>query len=71
MPVTWRTDTGAIVEGVVDLAYEDDAGFVVVDFKTDRELDSALDRYQRQVRIYAAAVAAATRRATRAVLMRV
>jgi len=43
----------------------------VVDFKTDRELDGALDRYQRQVRIYAAAVAAATGRPTRAVLMRV
>jgi ATP-dependent helicase/nuclease subunit A len=71
MPVTWRTDTGAIVEGVVDLAYGDDSGFVVVDFKTDRELDGALDRYQRQVRIYAAAVAAATRRPTRGVLMRV
>ena len=71
MPVTWRTDTGAIIEGFVDLAYEDDPGFVVVDFKTDRELDGALDRYQRQVRIYAAAVAAATGRPTRAVLMRV
>jgi ATP-dependent exoDNAse (exonuclease V) beta subunit len=55
----------------VDLAYEDGLGFVVVDFKTDRELDGALDRYQRQVRIYAAAVAAATQRPTRAVLMRV
>ena len=71
MPVTWRTDTGAIIEGFVDLAYEDDTGFVVVDFKTDRELDGALDRYQRQVRIYATAVANATGRPTRAVLMRV
>jgi ATP-dependent exoDNAse (exonuclease V) beta subunit len=71
MPVTWRTITGALIEGYVDLAYEDGLGFVVVDFKTDRELDGALDRYQRQVRIYAAAVAAATQRPTRAVLMRV
>src|SRR4029079_13449929 len=71
MPVPWRTDTGRHVQGFVDLAYGDDSGFVVVDFKTDRELDGALDRYQRQVRIYAAAVAAATRRPTRAVLMRV
>ncbi len=71
MPVTWRTETGAIVEGFIDLAYADGAGLVVVDFKTDRELDGAVDRYQRQVRIYAAAIAAATGRPTRAVLMRV
>jgi hypothetical protein len=43
----------------------------VVDFKTDRELEGALDRYQRQVSIYAAAIAAATGRSARAVLMRV
>ena len=71
MPVTWRTDAGAIIEGFVDLAYADESGFVVVDFKTDRELDGAVERYQRQVRIYAAAIAAATGRPTRAVLMRV
>jgi ATP-dependent exoDNAse (exonuclease V) beta subunit len=71
MPVTWRTDAGAIIEGFVDLAYADESGFVVVDFKTDRELDGAVDRYQRQIRIYAAAIAAATGRPVRAVLMRV
>jgi ATP-dependent exoDNAse (exonuclease V) beta subunit len=71
MPVTWRTDAGAIVEGFVDLAYADGPGLVVVDFKTDRELDGALDRYQRQIRIYAAAISAATGRSARAVLMQV
>jgi ATP-dependent helicase/nuclease subunit A len=69
MPVTWRTETGALIEGFVDLAFRDDSGFVVVDFKTDRELDGAADRYQRQIRIYAAAIAAATGRSARAVLM--
>jgi ATP-dependent exoDNAse (exonuclease V) beta subunit len=71
MPITWRADSGAVIEGIVDLAYTDDSGFVVVDFKTDRELDEAADRYQRQVRIYAAAIATATGRSARAVLMRV
>jgi ATP-dependent helicase/nuclease subunit A len=71
MPVTWRTDRGAIVEGFVDLAYTDGSTFVVVDFKTDRELEDSVDRYQRQIRIYAAAIAAATGRSARAVLMRV
>jgi hypothetical protein len=70
-PVTWRLETGAIVEGYVDLAYLTDEGFVVVDFKTDRELDGALDRYTRQVQIYAAAISAATGRPARAVLMRI
>jgi ATP-dependent exoDNAse (exonuclease V) beta subunit len=71
MPVTWRMDSGSLIEGFVDLAYVDGPGFVVVDFKTDRELEGSADRYQRQVRIYAAAIAAATGRSTRAVLMRV
>jgi len=71
MPVTWRADSGALIEGFVDLAYVDESGFVVVDFKTDREMDGAVERYQRQVRIYAAAIAAATGRSARAVLMRI
>jgi ATP-dependent exoDNAse (exonuclease V) beta subunit len=71
MPVTWRTDSGSLIEGFVDLAYVEGSGFVVVDFKTDRELEGAIDRYQRQVRIYAAAIAAATGRSARAVLMQV
>jgi ATP-dependent exoDNAse (exonuclease V) beta subunit len=44
---------------------------VVIDFKTDRELEGALDRYERQVWIYASAIAAATGRPARAVLMKV
>jgi ATP-dependent helicase/nuclease subunit A len=71
MPVTWRSDAGALIEGFVDLAFADEDGFVVVDFKTDRELEGAVERYQRQVTIYAAAIATATGRSTRAVLMRV
>jgi len=70
-PVTWRLDTGAIVEGNVDLAYVAGEDVVVVDFKTDRELDGAIERYRRQVQIYAAAVGAALGRPARAVLMRV
>ena len=47
---------------MADLAFEQDGAMVVVDFKTDREMEGAVDRYQRQVRIYAAAIAAATGR---------
>jgi len=70
-PVTMRTSSGTLVEGTVDLAFDDGREFVVVDFKTDRELDGALERYQQQVQIYARAIATAMRRPVRAVLMRI
>ena len=70
-PVTWRLETGAIVEGYVDLAYVAGEEVVVVDFKTDRELDGAVERYRRQVQIYMAAVGSALGRPARGVLMRV
>jgi ATP-dependent exoDNAse (exonuclease V) beta subunit len=44
---------------------------VVVDFKTDRELDGPLETYRRQVQAYASAVGAALGKRARAVLMRV
>jgi ATP-dependent exoDNAse (exonuclease V) beta subunit len=70
-PVTIRREDGTLIEGTVDLAFTDEEGFVVVDFKTDRELDGALDRYERQVRLYASAISSATGQRTRAVLMRI
>ena len=70
-PVTWRLETGAIVEGHVDLAYIAGEEVVVVDFKTDRELDGAIERYRRQVQIYTAAVGSALGRPARGVLLRV
>ena len=70
-PVTMRGDDGVVVEGVVDLAFRDDAAWVVVDFKTDQELEAGLDVYRRQVQIYAEMVARATGTPARGVLMRV
>ncbi len=70
-PVSWRLDDGRIVEGNVDLAFAANGEIVVVDFKTDRELDGAIDRYRRQVQLYAAAIGAALGKPARAVLMRV
>jgi ATP-dependent exoDNAse (exonuclease V) beta subunit len=69
-PVTLRTADGGLVEGHVDLAFEDGDGFVVVDFKTDRELEGALDRYTAQVQVYAGAIARATGKPARGVLLR-
>ena len=70
-PITWRLDTGAIVEGVVDLAFVDGDGFVIVDFKTDRELEGARERYRRQVEVYTRAIGAAMGRPARGVIIRV
>ena len=70
-PVTMRDGDGVLVEGVVDLAFRDGDAWVVVDFKTDRELEAAIDVYRRQVQLYADMVARATGGPARGVLMRV
>jgi ATP-dependent exoDNAse (exonuclease V) beta subunit len=61
----------ALVDGQVDLAYETDAGWVVVDFKTDIEIAAAQDAYKQQVALYAEAVAKATGQPATGVLLRV
>jgi ATP-dependent exoDNAse (exonuclease V) beta subunit len=70
-PVTLTTRAGVLVEGIVDLAFEDERGWTVVDFKTDQELSVALDRYKRQVGVYVEAIRRATARDVHGVLMRV
>ena len=70
-PVTMQTDDGTLIEGLIDLAFRDDETWVVVDFKTDRELAVALDIYRRQVQLYVEMVARATGEPARAVLMRI
>lgn len=64
-------ETPTVVDGQVDLAYETDDGWVVVDFKTDVEIVSAEDAYKQQVALYAAAVAKATGKPATGVLLRV
>ncbi len=76
VPVSLRLDgtPGAvptIIDGQVDLAYETDAGWVVIDFKTDIEIASAQDAYRQQVALYAEAVSKATGRPATGVLLRV
>jgi ATP-dependent exoDNAse (exonuclease V) beta subunit len=59
-PVTLTLPDGTLVEGVVDLAFEEDGRWVAVDYKTDRELADAEEPYRRQLALYASALAAAT-----------
>jgi ATP-dependent exoDNAse (exonuclease V) beta subunit len=73
VPITLRISDPAreesLIEGVVDVAFQDDAGWTVIDFKTDHELDGRLDRYRRQVALYATAIAQAVDATATAVLV--
>ena len=69
-PVAAREPDGSLVEGMLDLAFEDAEAWTVVDFKTDAEIAAELTRYQRQVRVYASVIAKATGKHVTAVLMR-
>jgi ATP-dependent exoDNAse (exonuclease V) beta subunit len=70
-PLMLRLEDGTLVEGVVDAAFEEVGGWTVVDFKTDVELDARGDEYRRQVDLYARAIAGATGKPARAVLLQV
>ena len=71
-PVTLTVANGAVLEGVVDLAFCDGTAWTVVDFKTDREISQAsIERYSRQVAVYAAAIARATGGTATGYLLRV
>jgi ATP-dependent exoDNAse (exonuclease V) beta subunit len=72
--VLHRLPDGTIVEGFIDLAFrkESPSGpvWTVLDFKTDATVDDE-QQYAVQLRLYCAAVSAATGEATRAVLLSV
>ena len=55
-----RNGGSEIIEGQADLVFEEPQGWVVVDFKSDREFDPELQRrYQQQVALYAEMLSAA------------
>jgi ATP-dependent exoDNAse (exonuclease V) beta subunit len=70
-PLAMVLEDGTLVEGVVDAAFEEADGWTVVDFKTDVELAARRDDYCRQVALYARAIACATGKAARPVLLQV
>jgi ATP-dependent exoDNAse (exonuclease V) beta subunit len=70
-PVAILLEDGMLVEGIVDLAFIDDMrAWVVVDFKTDFEIEGKLEEYRAQVGLYALAIWRATGSAATAVLLR-
>jgi ATP-dependent exoDNAse (exonuclease V) beta subunit len=70
-PVTLTLEDGTLVEGVVDLAFEEDGAWLVVDYKTDRELADGEGPYRRQLAAYASAIARATGAQASGILARI
>ena len=70
-PVTWTQKDGTLIEGVLDLAFDENQQTTVVDFKTDHELAAGEARYRAQLQKYVDAVAGATGRSARGVLFKV
>lgn len=68
--VTQVLEDGALAEGIIDFAYLTDAGWIVVDFKTDEVVDPA-GAYADQLRRYVDAVKRATGAAATGVLLQV
>ena len=74
VPIALKLDDGVMVEGVVDLAFRDEAesiAWTVVDYKTDFEIAGRLEEYRKQVGLYAFAISRATGTKTEAVLLRI
>jgi ATP-dependent helicase/nuclease subunit A len=71
-PITTTLADGTLIEGVVDLAFEENGAWTVVDYKTDREIAaSGEERYRRQVALYASAIAQATAAPASGILVRI
>jgi ATP-dependent exoDNAse (exonuclease V) beta subunit len=67
-PVTLRMGE-RLMEGIIDLAFEDESGWTIVDFKTDADLPSAQEGYRAQLAWYALALERSTGKPARAVLL--
>ena len=71
LPIIWQAPDGHLVEGTMDLVFEERDQSIVLDFKTDRELDADTDRYRRQLAIYCKALAALRGQPVQGILMRI
>lgn len=72
-PIAMQIEDKTLVEGIVDLAFLDEAepgAWTVVDFKTDFEIEGRLDEYREQVGLYAMAISRATSQRANGVLLR-
>ncbi len=70
-PLTLTLPDRTLIEGVADIAFQENNVWTVIDFKTDRDLEKRLDTYRRQVGLYAEAIFQATGQRCEAILMRI
>lgn len=68
-PIVLQLDGGRLLEGVIDLAFLENDGWIVVDFKTGADLSAGRAAYERQVQWYAHALAVLTGTPARAFLL--
>ncbi len=69
-PILFTRDDGTLIEGIADLAFEGaDGRWVVVDFKTDRDLQPYLESYRTQLRLYVEGIRKATGRDATGVIL--
>ena len=72
-PILLRREDGTLLEGVVDLAFREEAadfnGWTIVDFKTDREFGLFRAEYTAQVAYYAQAIEKATNSSVSGILL--
>jgi ATP-dependent exoDNAse (exonuclease V) beta subunit len=71
LPVTLRMDEAHVMEGAIDLAFEENGTWVVIDYKTDAPAGARLVQYRRQVGWYGEALSRITGRPVRCYLMTV
>ena len=64
-------EDGTVVEGVIDLAYELDGVWYVVEFKTDQSIEESRAQYETQTMAYMRAIEAATGVQVRGIILRV
>jgi ATP-dependent exoDNAse (exonuclease V) beta subunit len=57
LPIQLKLEGNRLLEGVIDLAFEESGTWHVVDFKTDAEIGPSQKRYENQLRWYCLALA--------------
>jgi ATP-dependent helicase/nuclease subunit A len=68
-PIVLKMVEGKVLEGVIDLAFESDGAWNIIDFKTDADLASSRAHYKRQLQWYSLAISRLNKRPVRAYLM--
>jgi ATP-dependent exoDNAse (exonuclease V) beta subunit len=68
-PIVLKLDEGKVLEGIIDLVFEFDGAWNIIDFKTDADLASSRAHYKRQLQWYSLAISRLNKRPVRAYLM--